>query len=491
MTKMGPKKAVTAGPLDLSHLPPSGGARAVAFIEEYVIVPKGKGAGKLMRLRPWQREIVHGLFDDPRPRQGVVVMPRGNGKSGLASALAVYGLFGEPVEGSAQVICVASTEAQAKIVYGNARRMIELNEELASRAHIFIDKVVVPETGSELFPLPAIGSALQGYDPTLAVVDELHVVKSDVWSAMLHAAGKREHSLLLAISTPAGSLDCALWQLTELGRAGTDPSLYFREWSAPDGCDITDEAMWAVANPALGDFFFADGVRAALGKSSESDFRRYRLAQWSQADDCWMPRALWEACRDPKPQRIRKGRPVVIGFDGSVSADATAIVAVEVPKSRKKPARVEIVALWEKKDSDRDDWRVPKRAVENEIRRACQRYRVVEIACDTAWFAEMFERLEEDGLPVVKYPQSAARMAEACGRLFDAVADRRIVHDGDPALNRHMFNAVAKVEARGTRIVKQTRKSTRFIDAAVALVMAYDRAAQMPDDDYDVVESVA
>ena len=62
-----------------------------------------------MQLRPWQREIVHELFDDPRPRHGLVAIPRGNGKSTLAAALALYGLLADGVEG-AQVLCVASDQ---------------------------------------------------------------------------------------------------------------------------------------------------------------------------------------------------------------------------------------------------------------------------------------------------------------------------------------------------------------------------------------------
>ena len=41
----------------------------IAFVERYLTTPKGTGARKRMQLRPWQREIVHGLFDEPRPRQ--------------------------------------------------------------------------------------------------------------------------------------------------------------------------------------------------------------------------------------------------------------------------------------------------------------------------------------------------------------------------------------------------------------------------------------
>src|SRR5680860_811223 len=93
--RAGPKQAITAGPLDLAGLPDSGAERVAAFLAEYVITPKGTGAGEPFILRPWQVEIVAGLFDDPRPRQGLVSIPRGNGKSTLAAALALYGLFAD------------------------------------------------------------------------------------------------------------------------------------------------------------------------------------------------------------------------------------------------------------------------------------------------------------------------------------------------------------------------------------------------------------
>jgi hypothetical protein len=49
------------------RLPNQGGSRVIAFVERYLTTPKGTGARKRMQLRPWQRDIVHGLFDEPRP----------------------------------------------------------------------------------------------------------------------------------------------------------------------------------------------------------------------------------------------------------------------------------------------------------------------------------------------------------------------------------------------------------------------------------------
>jgi phage terminase large subunit-like protein len=479
----GPKVRLTAGALDLSRLPKKGGSRAVAFLAKFILIPKGTGALRPIRLGQWQKDIVHGLFDEPRPRQGLVSMPRGNGKSTLAAALAVYGLFADLVDGSASVLCLASTEKQARIVFDTARRMIELSPVLAARCQIFADKIVVPATDSTLQPLPALPDALQGYDPTLAICDELHVMHADSWAAMLLAGGKRRQSLVLAISTPAGDTDGVMYKLAEHGRSGLDPAFYYREHAAPEGCDLDDEESWHVANPALGVFLHIDGLRSTLGKTSESNFRRYRLGQWAQPDEAWMPRAMWDSCADPE-SLIEEGASVCLGFDGSVSGDATALVAV----STGTPARVELVAIWERDDSTPEGWKVDKVAVENAIRRACQRWQVAEIAADEAWYHGMLERLLDEGFPIVKFPQTAARMAPATTKLFDAVAEQRITHNGDPRLARHITNAVAKVEARGVRLVKEFRRSTKHIDAAIALVMAFERSTQA-EAEYDLMKS--
>ena len=85
--------------------------------------------------------------------------------------------------------------------------------------------------------------------------------------------------------------------------------------------------------------------------------------------------------------------------------------------------------------------------------------------------------LEDLGLPIVEYPStSARRMVMSCAKFFDAVTESRLTHDGDPLLARHLDNCVVKNDNLGIRIVKENRASPRKIDAAVASVIAYDRA---------------
>jgi len=87
------------------------------------------------------------------------------------------------------------------------------------------------------------------------------------------------------------------------------------------------------------------------------------------------------------------------------------------------------------------------------------------------------EVLADRGLPIVEFPStSARRMIPACASLYDAVVDKAMFQDGDPTLARHIDNAVVKTDNLGTRIVKDSRSSQRRIDAAVAAVIAFNRA---------------
>src|SRR5690349_4706703 len=67
--------------------------RVIAFIESLTIT-SGVHAGMPFRLRPWQRAIIEDLYavdgaGRRRKRQALVTIPRKNGKTQLAAALAL------------------------------------------------------------------------------------------------------------------------------------------------------------------------------------------------------------------------------------------------------------------------------------------------------------------------------------------------------------------------------------------------------------------
>lgn len=467
--KAGPKRQIESPPLDLSVLPASGGARVVAFVETFLRLPKGRGAGQLIRLRPWQAEIVHGLYDDPRPRQGLVSMPRKNGKSLLAACLACYALFADGEEGAEVLICAAD-ERQARVVWNLARRMIELAPELEEQCWLYADRIVYPATDSVLEPLPADGDRLQGRNPSLAVVDELHVVAEETWDAMALAGGTRARPLTLAISTAAGSRDGVMWRLTEHGRRGGDASFYYWCREAPAGCELDDEEAWAAASPALGDFLSIDHLRATVGTTREEVFRRYHLNQWVGQVGSWLPWGLWESRADPG-RVVPIGTRIVAAFDGSASSDSTVVIGAVVEEE----PHVFVLGMWEKKDDPR--WRVDRAEVVDRVAEVFETFDVAELVCDVfGWRSEAQAWAARWPGRVLEHPMNAARMGPAVDRTYVAIAEGKLTHDGNEALARHVGNAVAKRSSFGDVLSKDSRDSVRKIDGAIGLVLATSRA---------------
>ena len=68
-------------------------------------------------------------------------------------------------------------------------------------------------------------------------------------------------------------------------------------------------------------------------------------------------------------------------------------------------------------------------------------------------------------------------MAPATDRMYQAVMTKTLSHDGDARMAAHFAHAVAKSTAQGDLVTKDKRNSPRKIDAAVAAIVALDRAA--------------
>ena len=471
--KAGPKAAVDPSPLPFGSRQ-VGAARFAAFVQRYIVTPKGKGARKAMKLRDWQIELVGSVLDpDPRPRLAGWMLPRGQGKSTLVAALGLYDLMlGE--EG-ASVVVAATDERQAGIVFGAAARMVELHPEMESRIQVYKDRLVVPERGASFVCLPAEAKRLEGLDPTLAILDEIGVISRDVYEVVALAQGKRATSTLLGIGTPGPDPhDSVLIDMRDYAHDNpSDPTFVWREFSAAGFEDhpVDCSHCWELANPALGDFLHTDAMTALLPpKTREATFRRARLCQFAtDGANAFLPHGVWDALATG--ETVPDGADVVIALDGSFSNDATALLVSTVSTA----PHFDVVALWEPPPGD-DQYRVPVHDVEDVIRQACRRWRVVEIIADPFRWTRTLQALESEGLPVVEFPHSPARLTAATSDLYRACVDGDLSHSGDPRLARHVENATVIEDTRGARIAKERKHSTRRIDLAACAVMAHSRA---------------
>lgn len=482
-------------PVDDSAVARGDGEFAVEFAEAFGSIGKdgiAGRAGESLVLRGWQRELLRHLY--ARDEQGGLVaqtaligMPRKNGKSALSSAaIGLYSLIAEGIEGG-EVVAVAAEKEQARIVFGEAKRMIE-SCELADQVQLYKDSIYVPDSKSVFRVVSAEAYSKEGLNPSRVIMDELHAHKNrelfDVFSLAMGNRGKIAQLVAITTagvksdSTGRDSIAYTLYQYGQKVARGeiVDPSFFMAWWQAPDECDFRDPKNWELANPGFDDIVSRQDFESAVRRTPEAEFRTKRLNQWVSSSVAWLPYGAWDSCAGEF--ELHNDDEIVLGFDGSYSGDASVIVGAVVPKSEDDPVKVFLVKAWEKDLTlHGDDWRVDTLEVEQTILDFCQTHpNVREIVCDPYRWQRSMGVLEDAGLPVVEYPQQPSRMIRACQVFYDAVAEKRLVHNGEPILSRHLDNAVTKMTPAGVHIRKESPNSPRKIDAAVAAVMATDRA---------------
>lgn len=449
--------------------------RAIRWIETYCVLPKGHGAGKPLKLAEFQKDWLRAALA-PGVTSSAMQVARGNGKSTFLAAVALWALFDPDVGGAPQVPIVATTVQQAvRSVYGVSLSMIAASPTLESRAMVYsaigAQKVKAPQTGGEMFPVSCDPDGLQGLDPSLAVCDEIGFMQVESWDSLLLASGKRPKSLVVGIGTPGFDRRSALWHLRTRVKSGAElPGFHYTEYAADEGCSILDEAQWALANPALAENYMnIDALRTAVALSPESHFRIFRLGQWVDGVESWLGadgRSVWRSLADP--WAMEPSAPTWVGVDVALKHDSTAISWVQ-----QRGDRFHVKAkIW----LPRDDGRLDVSDAMAWIRELASIYDVRAVAYDPRFFDLPAQQLEDEGLPMLEFPQSLERMTPAVGACFEMIKRGELSHDGDEAFETQVLNAVSRSNERGFTLAKS--KSKDRIDSAVAMCIALSVASK-------------
>jgi phage terminase large subunit-like protein len=459
----------------------SRGFDTIEFIETVCRVTKdsiGGRAGDLIKLRDWQQNLLIELLSE-RPdgrlkhRQALVGMPRKNGKSSLTAPLALEHVLFGPM-GSEVYSCAADKE-QAKIVFGTAKRMVELDPQLSQVLNTYRDVIENPTTGSVYRALSSEAYTKEGLNPSLVIFDEVHAQPNrELWDVMSLALGARREPLMIGITTAGVIYDttgeeslCYGMYLhgKDVARGMIeDPTFYFAWWESEK--DYKDPNAWREANPGFDDIVSAEDFESAVIKTPEPEFRTKRLNQFVGTMNAWLPGNAWNA---RKSDRKIDDTPVIMGFDGSYNNDSTAIVIASIEP---KP-HIQTVAVWERPKNATEEWQVPILEVEDKIREVCKTFTVKKIYCDPYRWARTMQILLSERLPVEEFPQTPERMIKATDSFYKAVMTGMLTHDGNPTMARHQDNAVLKISPRGAMLAKDAKDSRRKIDLAVAALMAY------------------
>ena len=494
-------------PVALAAMEAGDGATHIEFIHRHCRITKDSVGGKRkqrLRMRGWQQREIGRIFArDPDTlerlhRVGLLGIPRKNGKSAKVAALGLAEADSGPAGG--EVYCCAGDKNQARVVFATCKAMVELDPDLSDRVKSYRDRLWWPETDTQLIVVSSESKLKEGLNPTFIIFDEVHVQPDDeLWEVMEQAMGAREEPMMLGITTAGDPLDrhgndslCfRLYQHGVKVAKGEidDPGFYFSWWEPTAGnrADWTDPAVWAEANPGLGDIVSLADFEAKMKRGPEATVRTKRLNSWVPGKLAAFPAGAWdaiEATPDARPKADKDGEllefttgagPIqvpaawlddaVLFLDGSWAGDCTSVVGC------RRDGFLFVVLHHEKTELDGPDWRVPVTTVEDDLRRALDAG-ARGLLLDPFRWQRSAAVLEEEGYPVVEWPtNSLKRIVPAWKDFYGAVIDRDgIAHDGNLALDRHIGNIVLKVDGHGARPVKMHKTSTRHIDLAICAI---------------------
>lgn len=475
---------------------------------------KGRWAGTVITLEPWQQALLWVLFGwiradgTRRFRTSYWELARKNGKSTLAAGIGLYLMIGDGEPG-AEVYSAATKRDQARITHAEAQRMVKKSPPLRKRIKSVRDNLHIPETATKFEPLGRDADSMDGLNVHGAIVDELHAHKDDsVWGVLETATGSREQPLLFGITTAGFNQDGFCFQLRDyaikvLEGIVEDDSFFGVIYTLDDGDDWREEKNWVKANPNLGISVNFDDLRSKARKAREigsalTHFLTKHLSIWTRAAEIWLAPDQWKACGGEIDIDALKGRECYGALDLSNTLDVTAWALV-FPPNVDDPRYIALLRFWvpeetvKRRSRDqrvpydvwvRDGWieAIPGEVIDYEyiyaqVDRDAQQFEITEIGYDRWGAAEVYLRMEKAGKTMVQIGQGFASMSPSMRELEKLIVSKKLSHGDNPVLTWMAHNLVAEKDAAGN-MKPSKRRSREKIDGMVALIMGLDRATR-------------
>ena len=477
------------------------------FIEKLPHI-KGKWARdrKPIKLEPWQifgLTTFFGWIDAGGLRRFKVYyeeVPRKNAKSTKTSGVALYCLAADNEEG-AEIYSAATTREQAKIVWHDAKRMVERTPGLQMRFGVETssNSVFVENTASSFKPLSRDqGGNHDGLNIHAGIIDELHAHKTrEIFDVIETGTGSREQPVLWLITTAGSNRSGICYEqrsyvIKILSGVIEDDEYFGIIYTLDKDDDWTNPKVWAKANPNWGVSVNPEDVARLARKamelsSAQNNFLTKRLNVWVNADTAWMDMVSWEKCGNPSLVMEKfKGQPCWVAIDLASKIDI-ASVAILFKKGKTFSG-----FLWnylpedaaeEDSNSQYSGWAkdgllklTPGNVtdygyIEEDLRELAANYDVQQVGYDPWQASYLATRLMEEGLSMVEYRNTVQNMSEPMKELEALVISNKFKHDGNPVFNWMVSNVVAHTDAKDN-IYPRKEFPENKIDGVVAMIMA-------------------
>ena len=483
------------------------GERILRFFD-FLRHSTGEFAGKRFVLSEWQQAYLWVLFGWKKRETGYrrfrtsyLEISRKNGKSTLSAGVALYLLECDGEQG-AQVYSAATKRDQAKLVHGEAVRMVRASKALSRRITLRADNMFDLKTNSKFEPLSSDYNSLDGLNIHGAIIDELHAHKTrDLWDVLETATGARRQPMLFAITTAGVSRESICREqhdYTEKVLEGSvrDDSYCGVIFTLDEGDDYADESVWQKSNPNLGVSVKSDDLQRKLKKAQEmpaalNAFLRLHMNVWTQAEERWINPDKWGMCGGRTPIEELRDEPCYAGLDLSTVNDLTALVL-------KFPRTGDVLSwFWIPEDNmtvrERRD-RVPFSSwvrrgyveatpgnvvdydyIKERLRKIASEFRgLKEIGYDPYMATQIAIQLEEEGFKVVPVRQGWVTLSPALKELEREYLSGELKHGDNPVLRWMASNLVVKKDVADNYLPDKAHSIDR-IDGIVALCIAISR----------------
>lgn len=504
------------------------GIGVVRWIHAHLLQPDGDDAGEPFRLTAEQVNFILWWYAvDARGkfiyRRGVLRRSKGWGKSPFIGAVCLAELAG-PVRflgwdsrGRAigkphslpWVVIAGVSETQVANTFDAIRAMCEESDLVETIGlDVGMTRILTP-TGGKIVPITASSSTQEGARPSFAVMDEPHHwTKSNGGHALARVIrrnlAKSRDGAARAIETtnahePGQDTVAEASYLAYLaikeGRSKATGILYDSRTAPSLSTEqLADEKLLrGTLKATYGDATWIDLDRLVEEiydpDTSPEDARRFYLNEIVAAADSWIAPDEWDANRDAAIEPLLSDQPVTLGFDGGLTDDSTALVAVRV--SDGAPF---LLAIWEKPDGPAGaNWQVPKDQARDAVDHAFGSLDVVAFFSDVAYWETDVDRWRDEygETLLLKATTRHAVAWDMRGHLSETTLATQALHraitdgeipwgphtlndgrDGAQILRRHILNARRRPNRWGISFGKESRESPKKVDALAALLLA-------------------
>ena len=501
------------------------------FFENYCHHSKGKAGGQLVKLELWEKALlatVFGFIDiegNRQYREAILIVGKKNGKSLLASGVGLYLQLADGEPGP-EVYAVATKRDQAKIIWQEAKRMVQKSPALRKRTRCLVGEIDSDYNDGVFKPLASDSDTLDGPNIHGAMMDELHQWKNGraLYDITADGVTAREQPLIFITST-AGTIrediyDEKYEEAERIINGYEDPDGYHDPrriafiYELDKRSEWTDPACWKKANPGLGTIknYTALKERVERAKKNPALVRNIVCKDFNireTSSEAWLNfeqldnrdtfqldrenrRLIWQhhmADGQTQERVLSYPRYGIGGADLSKTTDLTAgKVIFQVPEL---PDILFVLSMyWLPQDL------LEKRVTEDKIPYDKSEGNKIRYEDVKQWFIEVQEDLDIF-IPFIGYDawsatywtdsmadyfgseamiavhQGVKTLSEPMKRCGNDLESKRIIYNNHPIDKWCLANTAYDEDKNGNIQPHKTSKSTRRIDGTAALLDAY------------------